>query len=883
MADDGNPLWTRYRNLLRRRTREDVQDELHFHVDMRIEEAKGAGLGDSEARAAAYERFGRYADVENEVIGIDRARERRRRRAEWVDDLRQDIAFAFRALAHAPSFAVAAVATLAIAIGANTVIFSLVNALLLQPLPYGAPEQLVSLWGYSTGELLQLREHLRSESDIAAYQTTSANLDDETTAERLDGATVSANFFAVLRTSARIGRTFGGDEGDRGKTSVVILGHGLWQRRFGGDSSVIGRRVIIDGVPTTVIGVMPATFVFPTATTDFWKPLLIDRGDIVSLWAGGASHFIGRLRAGIPLAAAQREMQQVAPSLRHANPMWDPGAAYGQRATVRSLQDAMLGGTRPVLLLLLGCVVVVLVIACVNVANLLLARASARERELALRAALGGGRGRLIRQLLTESLVLASIGGTIGIIVSAAGIRWLVAFIPADVPRTTEITLSGTTVAFTVALTMLTGIAFGLLPALRATSGRGTAESVRSGRSGRGVGHHRLSGMLIVGEVALAVLLVIGAQLLVRSFAELRRLDPGFRADHLVTARVTPAPSMYSDVAKANELYGAVLSRAAALPGVERVAGVSDLPIARPVYGAAMRIEGQFEDIKHGLPTEDHAQIVTPDYFAAMRIPIVRGRAFGDDDRSGAQPVAIVSQSMARHFWPNGDAIGKRIGYPWASPWMTIVGVVADVRSDSLRDTSAMSVYFPFMQRAKSGRPEFTIVLRTAGDPSTIERALRAVVRDIDRSVPLSEMRTMDDVIRQSLAKPRFVMSLVGAFAIVALLLGAVGIYGVMSYLVSQRLPEMGIRMALGATAPALLTMIVRRAAGLAGAGAIIGVAAAFLAARPLRTLLFGVSVGDPVTFLSVPALFVIVALVASFVPALRATRVSPVSVLRAD
>ncbi|HTE47549.1 MAG TPA: ABC transporter permease [Gemmatimonadaceae bacterium] len=883
MAKEGNPLWSRYRHLLRRRTTDDVQDELRFHVDMRIEEARRAGLREPDARAAALERFGRYTDVENEVLNIDRARERRRRRTEWFGDLRQDVAFAIRSLTHAPSFAIAAVATLAIAIGANTMIFSLVNALLLQPLPYAEPQQLVSMWGYSTGELLQLREHLRSASDIAAYRATSANLDDGASAERLDGSVVSANLFALLRASARIGRTFAADEGDRGKTDVVILGNGLWQRRFAGDSSVIGRRVLIDGSSTMIIGVMPADFAFPTSTTDFWKPLLIDRSDVVSLWAGGASHFIGRLRAGTTVAAARRELQQLAPTFRHANTIWDPGPMYGQHADVQSLQASMLGGTRPVLMLLLGCVVVVLVIACVNVANLLLARASARERELAVRAALGGGRGRLIRQLLTESLVLAGVGGAIGVLLSAAGIRWLVASLPAGVPRTNEIALSGTTLAFTLGLTMLTGVAFGLLPALRATSGRGGGETARSGRTGRGVGHHRISSMLIIGEVALAVLLVIGAELLVRSFGQMRRLDPGFRIDHLVTARVTPAPANYADASKTNALYGAILSRAAALPGVENVAGVSDLPIARPVYAGVLRIEGQFEDMKHNLPSEDHSQVVTPDYFTTMRIPIIRGRAFTDADHGGTQPVAIVSQSMARRFWPGGDAIGKRVGYPWESPWMTIVGVVADVRSDSLRDTSAVSVYFPFLQRAKTARPEFTILLRTASDPTIVERSLRAVVADVDRAVPLSEVRTMDDVIAQSLAKPRFIMLLVGAFAIVALFLGAVGIYGVMSYLVSQRMQEMGIRMALGATAPAVLTMVVRRAAVLAGTGAVIGVAAAFVAMRPLRALLFGVSIGDPLTVLSVPILFVIVAMVASFVPALRATRVSPVTVLRAD
>jgi predicted permease len=433
------------------------------------------------------------------------------------------------------------------------------------------------------------------------------------------------------------------------------------------------------------------------------------------------------------------------------------------------------------------------------------------------------------------------------------------------------------TMLFTALLILATGIGFGLLPALRATSSRGGAAAVRGGRTGRSVGHQRVSSALIVGEIALAVLLTVGAELLARSFADIRQLDPGFRADHLITARVNPPPASYRDAAKLGALYSAILSRTAALPGVEHVAAVSALPIAQPVYGGAWRIEGQFEDIKHNLPMMDHSQVVSDDYFATMRIPIVRGRAFTNAD--GSQPVAIVSQSAARHFWPGQDAIGKRIGHPWASPWLTVVGVAADIHTDSLRDTSSMSVYMPFRQEF-TGYGNFTIVVRTTADPANIAHALRDVVNGIDRSVPLSEVRTMDDVIAGSLTNARFVTTLVGAFAMVALVLGAVGIYGVMSYLVSQRTHELGVRIALGATSQDVVGLVIRRAALLSLLGAAAGVALGFAAVRPLRAMLFGVSVTDPTTYVGVPALFILVALAACLSPALRAARVSPLRAL---
>jgi putative ABC transport system permease protein len=683
-----------------------------------------------------------------------------------------------------------------------------------------------------------------------------------------------------------VGRTLLADESDRGKTDVVILSQGLWQRRFGADPAVIGRRVLIDGTPTTIVGVMPAAFAFPSAGVTFWKPFVIDRSDIVLLWASAAHKFIARLRPTATLDAARREIPPIALGLRHANVLWDPGPTYGAGATVTPLLESLVGGTRPLLTLLTGCALLVLLIACVNVANLLLARASARERELAVRAALGGGRGRLIRQLLTESVVVSFAGAVAGLSLAALGLRSLVSVLPAGVPRASEITMNEAALGFTAAVALLTGIAFGLLPALRATSERaGTGGVAHSGRTGRGASHQRVSAFLVAGEVALAVLVVIGAELLVRSFRELRRLDPGFQTTHIVAVRLTPPHASYADATRMDAFYTSVLSRAAGLRGIQSVGAVSKLPLAEQSYSIGLRIEGQFEDATHVLPTMDHTQLITPGYISTMGIRLLRGRDFTNGDRGGSQPVAIISQSMANRYWPNDNPIGKRVGYPVKSPWMTIVGVVADVRLDSLRDASTVTFYAPYLQRffPGGGAVDMAVVAKTDGDASRVGAELRSVVASVDRSVPVSEVETMDAVVSHSVAKPRFTMVLVGAFALVALVLGAVGIYGVMSYLVSQRRQELGIRAALGASSGDILTMVVARGAVLAGVGALVGSAAALVAIHPLRALLYGVSTTDPVTYVTVPLLFVAVALAASFAPALRATRVSPTSVLRAD
>lgn len=884
---DKEPLWRRYRDLVHRRPAADVDEEVRHHLEMRSEEALRAGLDPERAEAAARERFGDVDAIVTELYAIDSSRERKRSRGEWLADFVRDIRFAGRSLWRAPSYAITAILTLALAIGANTTIFSFVHALLLAPLPYREPGDLVDIQANivgSIGEMLALRERTTVFADIALFRNRSITFDDDREAARLDGVAVTPNLFSLLGVRPALGAAFGDEASRPGAGTVILLSHSLWMERYGGDPDLVGQRAMVDGVSYEIAGVMPADFRFPSVAARFWTPVTIDPRDVTATWAIGGSGFIARLRRGTSAAQANAELAAVVPTMRRLNPRWDPGDQYGVPATARPLQESLVSTERPALVLLMTCVAVVLLVACVNIANLMLARVTVREREFAVRMALGGGRGRLIRQLLTESVVLAAIGGTLGVMIAFGGVHWGMAALPESMVRTTDVHVNATVLLFTAGLAILTGIAFGLLPAVRAASAGRSAKAVRHGRGSiGGKSQQRVSGVLVASEVALAVLLAIVAGLLTRSFDQLRNLSPGFRAEHVVSARISPPPAAYagSNAARTSAFYHMVIERVEALPGVSGVGLVDRLPIAAPVFGMGVRIQGQFEDGTQLLPMANHVQSITPGYLRALGIPILRGRSLEDGDREDAPPVALVSQSFARRFWPDDDPIGKRIGYPFPSPWITVVGLVPDVKLDSLRDTSGVAVLLPFAQRARFAPPEMFIVVRSSADPSAMARQLRAVVAAIDRTVPVTSVRTMTDVVARSVERPRFTTSLVAVFALSTLLLGATGIYGVMSYVVSQRAQEIGVRVALGATSKDILRLIVGRGALLAVAGAAVGCVIALATTRLLTSLLYDVSPTDPLTFGIAIAVFVGAAVVASAGPARRATRTDPVETLR--
>jgi putative ABC transport system permease protein len=887
-----DPIWRRYRDLLRSRPHADAEEEVQFHLEMRAEEAQRLGMTPSDALAAASTRFGDMAEIAAELHRIDGRRNRRRERGEWWHGIRHDVLVAWRGLRRAPTFAITAVGTIGIAIAANTTIFSFVDALLFERLPYANPDALVVIRKGVVGllgEALTIRERARMLADLAVYRPTAATLDDAQDshdAAQVDGAMMTANMLPMLGARPAIGSIFAADASEPGNGHVILLGHSLWQSRFGAARDIVGRRLMVDGAPYTVIGVMPPTFEFPTAAVKFWVPLTIDRGNLPSLWATAGGWFVGRLRTGYATAAARRELELVVGGMRHVNPLWDPGADYGKGLELLPFRQHVVGAARSALLMLWSCAGVVLLVACVNLANLLLARATARDRELAIRAALGGGRARLMRQLLTESLLIAVLGSALSLLLTSLGTHWIAAAAPSSFPRLGDTGMRLSVYLFSAALTVGATFGFGLLPAWRATAAQGSARSLRFGRSGSGAAdHHRVARLLIVGEIALAVTLAITGGLLARSFMAIRDLDPGFRTQHIVVAEIDPPKSSYSVPPRINAFYDAILQRAARLPGVSSVAAADRLPLAKPVYGIGIRIEGRFEDIRHQLPWITHFQAITPGYLETFGVPIQHGRTFASSDDAASQPVALVSAAMARKYWPAGDALGKRIGYPLPnSPWLTIVGIVPDVRVDSLRDTSSMAMYVPVAQRVGTfTTPTLSIAVRSQSEPLAIERAIRNIVLELDRTVAVSRMGTMDDVVAASLAKPRFTTALISVFALVGLLLGAVGVYGVMSYLVGQRIHEFGVRAALGASSRDITMLVLKRTIILAATGAVFGMFGAVLVSRSLAVFLYNVSPIDPLTFGIVTLGFIAVATIASAAPARRGARCDPVIALRAD
>ena len=875
------PTWRRYLRFWGPDVAEDVDDELRFHVQMLIEHHRARGMTPEEAEREAHARFGDVDDLGRALRAHDSGHLRRHQRREIMGTLLQDLRVAFRGFRQAPAFAIVATLTLALGIGANTAIFSVVDAVLLGPLPYRDPGQLVSTWGSTLAEVHRITEYAKSFSSVGAHRAENISLSGDGDPERIDGASATAGLFRTLGVSPVLGRTFVPGENEQSGAKVVVISNDLWQRRFAGDPSVLGKSMQINGTMHSIVGVMPRGFEFPARTTQLWIPIIYDRSNAGQMWGWGGYRITARLSTGVSAAQAQAELRQLARRIRAENPVWDPGEDYGRDAHVVALQEATVGGVRPTLLLLLAVVACVLLIACANVANLLLVRGATRTKELAIRSALGGGRGRLVRQLLTESLVLSIAGAAAGLLLAWAGLRMLVSMLPPDMPRMSEIGIDARVLVFTASLAVVTGIAFGLLPALRSSAVNLLGALNESGRSAsRGAGHNRLANGLVIAEIAVSVVLVASAGLLIRSFIELTRVHPGFSSEHVVTARISPPERAYGDRERIRTLYDALLARVKGFPGMTTAAATRPLPLRDGLNGMAIRVQGQFEDMRNTLPSADNYQLATPGYLRAMGIPLVSGRDISATDVAGAPAVILVSESIAKKFWPGESAIGKQLGYPWPSDWLTIVGVVGDVKHDSLTSTRTMAIYRPFAQAPEAS---MTLVMRTTATPGVIADLLRTSVGELDPNIPVSDVSTMDGVVASSMARPRFAAILLTAFAAVAMLLGAIGIYGVIAYAVSQRTREIGVRMALGASPADALWMVVRRGAWLTAVGLAVGTGVALGATRMLAGLLYGVSPSDPATFAAVAAALAAVAVIACYIPARRATQVDPTVALRAD
>ena len=805
-----------------------------------------------------------------------------------MESFLQDLRYGLRILWKSPGFTVVAVLTLALGIGANTAMFSVVNGILLVPLPYSKPEQLVSVKAtYPRGAFVALREQART-LDVAVYaEGHEFNLTGLGEPVRLTSTLVSAELFSVLGARPELGRTFASGEDVAGQDNYVVLSHALWQQRFAGDASIAGRAINIDGLSRQVLGVMPADFRFPSAKTQIWLPLHNDPRNAVGYWASDYMPVIGRLRPGATLEQATAETRMFQAHVGELFP-WRMPADWNAEVTVVPLQTSMVADVRTRLLMLLGAVVLILMIACANVANLMLSRAATREREIGIRSALGAGQARIARQLLTESVLLAVIGGAVGLAFARAGL-WLLKFaLPADTPRLMDTHIDWQVLGFTAVLSVLTGILFGLAPALQ-SSRVGLTELLKSGGRGATLSvSQRLRSTLAVAEVGFAALLIIGAGLLIRSLWALSHVNLGFSAEHLVTARVTPNQSFCSDSERCVAFYRSLLDKVQASPGTKGAALVNTIPLGGRVAKRSIDVEDYTGVAGQGSPVF-WMDTISPNYFRVMGIALLAGRSFSESEMSGNPPVAVISAETARRFWPGRDPMGQHVRLLGEKNWRSVVGVAPDVLAYDLQRTTPDwmkgTVYVPFSpastledQRVPA---EMTIAVRTTADESQTSGMLRQAVAGVDSQVPISEVRTMGAVVSEAVSTPASTTSLFVAFAGLALVLGMVGIYGVLAFLVSKRTREIGIRIALGAQRRDVLWLVLREGARFAAIGIALGLTSAFVVTRWISSELYGVSSADPLTFGCVGTLMAAVTMLACYVPARRAMTIDPLIALR--
>jgi putative ABC transport system permease protein len=802
----------------------------------------------------------------------------------------QDFRYAIRMMASNRAFSAVAMLALALGIGANTVIFSVVNAVLLRSLPFPEPDRIVMVFesdltkqsreAIAAANFVDWRDQNQVFENIATYRQDTFSLTGGDRPERAWGVVTTASLFPVLGVKPILGRVFQPDDENRGSGRVVVISQSLWQRRFASDPNVVGQKLAANGEPLTIIGVMPAVFRFP-AETDLWIP---PRQSVpehvlkptVNMATNRDNHYldaIANLKPGVTLEQARADMNAVARHIEEQNP-----SEMDRGVSLVTLREYQVGDIRPTLLILFGAVGFVLLIACANVANLLLARAATRHKEIAVRTALGANRSRLVRQLLTESLVLSVAGGGLGLLFAVWGITQLIALMPANMPGAKDMRVDGKVLGFTLGVSLVTALVFGLVPALQATKSD-LNESLKEGGRGGTAGAHRsrARSLLVVSEIALSLVLLIGAGLMINSFIRLEQVSPGFETRNVLTMRLSLPAAQYPDGRRRATFFQQVVERIGALPGAESVAAISRLPLTPGNSSRSFEIEGKPNDSSRDGPGADY-RVISSDYFQALSIPLLKGRAFTEQDNGDAPPTAIINETAARRYWPNEDPLGKRLRIESGDPWMEIVGVVGNVKHVGLDSQSKAELYVPYL---KDPWPFMTVVVRSASNPKSLADAMRNEVWAVDKDLPVPDIKTMDELLSGSVARRRFNTMLLGIFAAVALVLAAVGIYGVMSYSVTQRIHEIGIRMALGAKQSDVVKLVVGQGITLALIGVGLGLAGALALTRVLASLLFEVGTTDPATFVAISILLTGVALGACFVPARRAAKVDPMIALR--
>jgi predicted permease len=814
-----------------------------------------------------------------------------------MDAFVRDLRHGFARLVRDRGFAAVTILTLALGIGANTAVFSLVKSTLFAPLPYGDADRLMAIWGPDRAETthLSLREvvtyglEAQSFSGVAGYQEYDASFTGGQEPELVRAGSATPNLFEVTRTPAMIGRTFTAADTAGGTSDVIVINHGLWQRRFGGDPSVIGRSVQVNGRARTIVGVMPPSFKLPNdyaslRPTEAWVPEVINPANL-GAWGSRSYSGLARLKENVSAAQASTELPLIGERWIKAGyilPMPDGSIGRMARQAIPA-REFITGGMRDMLLILFGAVGFVLLIACANVANLQLARADTRRREVAMRTALGAGRGHIIRQLLTESVMLAAAGAAAGVAAAWAGLRIVIALRPANLPRIDETALDGTVLAFTALLAIVTGVLFGLLPALQLSKPDVTGMLKDGGRGTAGHSRQLARRALVVLQLASSVVLALAAGLLIRSLVELNRIDLGFEPANVLTAQLQVPSTSYPQAADVVRFHRQVTERVAQIPGVRAAGSARVLPLARDIGDWSIKIEGR-PFVPEENPNGDY-QAVTPGYFQAMQLKLIRGRFLTAADREGAMPVAVVNETMATRYWPGEDAIGRKFHMGTDDkPWLTIVGIVGDVHHNDVVESGRAEMYVAHAQLPEhiGGAPRgMTLVVKTDGNPLAFAGSVRDAVRAVDRNLPVSDIQTMDDVAASALAQPRFVTFLLGIFAAAALTLAAIGIYGTISLLVSERTQEMGIRLALGADRSTILKLVLGQGLALIAIGLAAGLAGAMVLTRTLTGLIYGIAALDPATFVLVPLLLCAIALLACFIPARRAAAVDPISTLR--